>query len=97
MRAAPIARHPTYDEQLSFMDSLAHTILHTEKISPGYPRAEEFSDAKRKDILGLIEKRTFRIVLKEEAGPDPNVVPFRYVLTIKHNGDENQYIKPDWF
>ena len=70
------------------MHSPALTILHTETISPGDPRAEEFSDAKRKEILGLIEKGTFRIVLKEEAGPDPNVVPSRYVLTIKHSGDE---------
>ena len=93
LRPAPIARHPTYDEQLSAMDSPAHTILHTEKISHGDPRAEEFSDAKRKEILGLIEKGTFRIVLKEEAGLDPNVVPSRYVLTIKHSGDEKSVYK----
>ena len=45
-----------------------------------------FDDAKRKEILGLIEKVTFKITLTEELGENepPNILPSRFVLAIKH-------------
>ncbi len=59
-------------------------VLYTEDVLPGDPRESLFGDAIRKEILGLIERGTFRLTLLEEAGDNPNVIPCRYVLTIKH-------------
>ena len=66
---------PTYPTQ----------ILHTEIISPNDPRSKLFDQAKKQELLGLLEKGTFKIVLAEEAGPNPNILPCRYVLAIKHS------------
>ena len=45
-----------------------------------------FDDAKRQEILGLIERGTFRITLTEEITDEPpNILPCRFVLAIKHN------------
>ncbi len=63
------------------------TILHTEIIPNNDPRSNRFDDAKRKELLGLLERGAFRICLKEEAGPDANIIPSRYVLAIKHGGN----------
>ena len=61
------------------------TVLHTEILSPGDPREQLFTEEKRKELVGLLERGAFRIVLREEAGDNPNVVPTRYVLAIKHS------------
>lgn len=51
----------------------------------------EFVEAKRNEILGLIDKGTFRLVLREEAGPSRNVMPSRYVLDLKHENSNTRY------
>lgn len=62
-------------------------ILWTEIVPPGDDREFLFDEAKKKEILGLIEQETFKITLWEE--PDqknkPNILLSRFVLTIKHN------------
>eukprot|EP00171_Calliarthron_tuberculosum_P005221 IDg5221t1 len=68
-------------------------ILWTEIIYPGDPRAAKFDDAIRKEILGLIERKTFKIVLKEEAGDNPNIVPARFILAVKHDHDGSTLFK----
>jgi hypothetical protein len=41
-------------------------------------------NAKQKELFGLIERGTFRLVLREDAGSNPNIIPSRFVLSIKH-------------
>ena len=82
----------------SFAD-LAHNIEEspqifiTEVIKPNDPRAAKFNEAKKQEILGLIEKGTFKIVLKHEAGDDPNIIPCRFVLAIKNVGTNEEILK----
>lgn len=75
-----------------FLQQLLHgfNILYTEIIKPGDPRENLFDEAKRKELIGLIERGTFRLVLREEMGENPNIIPSRFVLSIKHsiNGEE---------
>jgi hypothetical protein len=58
------------------------TIHWTETIYPSDTRTALFEEAKRKELLGLIERGTFRLILKEDVGPYPNVIPSRFVLCI---------------
>jgi transposase InsO family protein len=60
------------------------TVHWTETIYSADPRVALFDDAKRKELFGLIERGTFRLVLREDAGPNPNIIPSRFVLGIKH-------------
>ncbi len=60
---------------------------------PRDPRESLFGDAIRKEILGLIERGTFRLPLLGEAGDNPNVIPCRYVLTIRHALDGTRSIQ----
>ncbi len=71
--------------------SYAPKILHTEIVSEDDPRATLFDDAKRKELQGLLEKNAFKIVLKEEAGNRPNIMPSRFVLAIKHATDGSSH------
>ena len=79
---------PTYPMQLLHLE-----IHHTEVIPPNDPRSSLLDDEKKQELLGLIEKGTFRIVLKENAGPNPNILPSRYVLAIKHAEDGSTKLK----
>lgn len=49
-----------------------------------------FDDAKRKELLGLLEKGAFRIVLQEEVDENANIIPSRCVLAIKHADDPDK-------
>ena len=62
----------------------------TEVISLIDPRTGQFDEAKWKELEGIIKRGTFKQVLREEIGPNPNIVPSRIVLTIKRkeNGKE---------
>jgi hypothetical protein len=51
----------------------------TEIIPSSDPRAALFDEAKQQEILGLIDRGTFRLAVLEEIPPKPNVVPSRYV------------------
>ena len=68
-------------------------ILYTEIISPRDPRSGNFEEAKLKELKGLIEKGTFKIVLREEAGERPNITPTRFVLGIKHGDNGSELLK----
>ena len=59
-------------------------IMHTEILRHGDPREALFDEEKRKELLGLLERGAFKICLREEAGPSPNIVPTRDVLAIEH-------------
>ena len=43
--------------------------------------------------MGFVERGTFKLVLEEEAGPNPNLMPSRYVLAIKHSSDGSTVYK----
>jgi hypothetical protein len=58
-------------------------ILFTEVIKSGDPRAAMFDQAKRDEIMGLIERGTFKLIQRKDAGPHPTIVPGRFVLAIK--------------
>ena len=62
-------------------------ILYTDVIPISDPRAKspEFDDAKRAEFLSLMERGTFRVVLEEELGQNPNIISSRFVLSIKHS------------
>ena len=85
VRPAPITRLHSMDEVLTADNTGPPRILYTEVLTRGDPREKCFDDAKRQELMGLIEKGTFRVVLREEIGQNPNIVPSRYVLAIKHS------------
>jgi hypothetical protein len=69
----------------------------TEVLSPGDPRASLFEQAKKDEILDLIRRGTFDVVLNEEAianadGP-LNVLPCNSVLAIKHRDNGEDVLK----
>lgn len=47
--------------------------------------ASHLDDTLRWEIAGLIEKGTFRLVMKEELDPNPNIVPSRFAIALKHS------------
>ena len=61
----------------------------TEIITRGDPRAysPEMNAAKKAEIKNLLERGTFKVILKEELPPDGNVLPGRFVLAIKSTDD----------
>eukprot|EP00171_Calliarthron_tuberculosum_P023324 IDg23324t1 len=61
----------------------------TEVINNYDPRAscKEMSEAKRKEIRGLLERGTFKVILKEDVPADANVLPGRLILAIKSTED----------
>jgi hypothetical protein len=52
-------------------------------LTAGDDREAHFGHAKRAEVLSLIEKGTFRIVVQEETGDKHIIVPSRFVLAIK--------------
>lgn len=62
----------------------------TEVLNRNDPRRHsmEMNDAKRKEIRNLLERRTFKIILKEEIAPNDIILLCRFVLTIKLTADE---------
>ena len=66
----------------------------SEVVSPADPRADsrKFVEAKSKELSNLLQRGTFKIVLKEEVPQDCNVMSSRIVLTIKDKDtDEERY------
>lgn len=76
-RPALVQRHCSYDKWLSELSDELGIVLHTEIIRPGDSRKSLFGDAKHNEILGLIQKGTFRLVPQSEAGESPNIIPSR--------------------
>lgn len=74
--------------------SLPHILL-TEILKPNDPRGEsgDFYLAKAKEIVGLLDKKAFRVVLKEGIESNANVLGGRFVLTITHKNTEREVFK----
>eukprot|EP00171_Calliarthron_tuberculosum_P003375 IDg3375t1 len=90
LKPAPLEN--VYSEELSG-PSYNPMVLHTEVLKQGDPRECSFDEAKREELLGLLKRGTFRIVLREEIESNPNVIPSRYVLAIKHKIDGSTRLK----
>jgi hypothetical protein len=69
-----------------------HSVSFTEVLSHNDPRARQFDNAKREEILGLIQRGTFKLVLRSEQA-NPNVLPARFVLAIKNGGTDQEILK----
>lgn len=65
----------------------------TEVILPRDPRSGLFDEAKRREIEGLLQRGTFKLVLREELPSNPNIVPSRFVLAIKREGNGEEVFK----
>ena len=61
----------------------------TEMISDKDPRAScpEMTAAKKAEIRNLLERGTFKVVIKKDVPPNANVLPGRFVLAIKSTED----------
>jgi Reverse transcriptase (RNA-dependent DNA polymerase) len=67
----------------------------TEVLSPNDQRSNDpkMNQAKKREIKGLLERGTFRIILKSEIPQGANVLGGRYVLVIKDAGTEREVWK----
>jgi hypothetical protein len=57
-------------------------------LTAGDDREALFGDAKRAEVISIIDIGTFRIVVQEEAGDKPNIMPSRFVLSSKEKDGE---------
>lgn len=73
----------------------SHNVHLSETLHPRDPRAysQQFITAKKKEIQGLIDRGTWKVVLKEEVPKDANVLSGRFVLTIKNANTEEEVYK----
>lgn len=55
--------------------------------------SKEFELAKAKEIVGILDKGTFRVVLRQDLEDDSNSFGRRFVLTIKHKGSDKELFK----
>lgn len=64
-------------------------ILFTDIIQPNDPRApgKEVSAPKKKELRGLLQRGTFKVILGKKIPPDANVLPGRFVLALKSTED----------
>ena len=62
----------------------------TEVLTPGDPRcsSKEMTSAKKAEIRYLLKRGTFKVILRDDIRIDANVLPGRFVLTIKSTDDE---------
>lgn len=69
--------------------NLSDDIYLTEILHPTDPRASspEMTEAKKKEIKELLRRGTFKVILKQDVPPDGNVLPGRFVLSIKSKID----------
>ena len=67
----------------------------TEVIKSEDPRNKDprFDEVKRKEINGLIERGTWKIVAKDEVPENANVMGGRFVLAIKDEGTDKEVWK----
>ena len=58
------------------------------------PRSEQFNEVKKKEILDLkIEKCTFKVVLREDAYENTDIIPSRFFVTIQNEGINEEILK----
>lgn len=64
-------------------------IFLTEVLDPRDERTSlpEMTEAKKTEIRSLLDRGTFKVILKEDIPPDGNVLPGRFVLAIKSTED----------
>lgn len=55
--------------------------------------SHEMTTAKRKELRNLLQRGTFKVVLKEDLPKDVNVVPERFVLEIMSKKMASQSVK----
>jgi hypothetical protein len=66
----------------------------TEAVQNKDPRASpDFSSAKQKELLGLLERGTFNVVLCEKMPKNAPVMKGRFVLAKKHRGTDQEIFK----
>jgi Reverse transcriptase (RNA-dependent DNA polymerase) len=67
----------------------------TEAVENKDPRSNgpEFSAAKQKELLGLLERGTFKVVLREEIPKNAPVMKGRFVLVIKNRETDHEVYK----
>ena len=65
----------------------------TEVLHPNDPRAQPFDKAKRKEIEGLIERSTWKVVSRNEVPDNANILNGRFVLAIKDSGTNKEVWK----
>lgn len=72
-----------------------HRVHVTEVLSEKDPRASDskMNEAKRKEIRGLIERGSFRVILREDIPEGANRLRARYVLAIKDAGTDKEVWK----
>lgn len=65
-------------------------MLLTEVIEPQDERTSLFGPAKEKEISGLIERKTWKVVDKSSLPREPNILGSRFVLAIKDEGTKRE-------
>jgi hypothetical protein len=75
-------QHMSPDQSIGSVPT-SYSTRFTEMIPGNDARARLFDDAKRKEMLGFIDRGTFRLAVAEEIPETPNIIPLRYVLAIK--------------
>ena len=70
-----------------------YTVHITEVIEPNDPRAWKFDEPIKKEIEGLIKRKTWKIVCRSEVPDDANILGGRFVLAIKDEGTNREIWK----
>ena len=65
----------------------------TEEIKSSDPRVELFANANSKELKGLTEKRTWKVIKKDDIPSYANILNGRFVLTITNAGSNDEFYK----
>lgn len=78
-----------------FNSQLPPSVLITEVLTPNDPHSTsgDFDQAIADEIVGLLNKREFRVVVKQEIGEGANILGGRFVLAIKNKGTDKEMFK----
>lgn len=68
----------------------------TETLAPNdiRERAPEFNNARREEIMALLEKGAFEVVMKENVPKNANILGGRFLLALKNVGMKKEICKP---
>lgn len=84
---------PLSNDGNSYEQPYEPRVQHTEVIKSGDPRESLFDEADHNELNGLLERGAFKVVLRAEAGNNPNIVPSKFLLATKNKNDENTKYK----
>ena len=93
----PAISQPPLAHALSSPVITSPAVVHwTEAIHPADPRCKsrDFTEAKRAEISNLISRGAFTVVVESDLAHSPNVLPARFVLTIKHSNGRTAHRAP---